>query len=418
MSQKYQAQLHHADPKQRAMALKAIVQERDYSALPILGELQLSDPDPRIRKMALEGAKRLQAAVPPEMMNTKPPTSDTPTPSAEAPKPIKRLKPAAAPPPKLISQLDSTANTAGAMSIEELDRIKHERAAGRKTTASPLVKQDRARTANARKGRYSARGCLFMLVFMVAILGGAALIISSMLPVPIMYALQMARINNLSAEPLPAPGSSALQAPLRGNLYYRQLNAKTSYLLLEPNGDPNPRGYPLMIGIHGSGGRGRDMLGMGALTRAEGVILVTPTFSPVEPGGHWYDTQYLIEDTIAIYNDVRVRYDLDNNATVLYGFSMGGQATGGFVATYPDFFDGAGVLGARQIDVPRGASSTRYVVITGANDERRPAAEQFIATMNSRGQPVWYGHIEPGVGHTMSMHMMDKLMELMDSLRG
>jgi predicted esterase len=102
---------------------------------------------------------------------------------------------------------------------------------------------------------------------------------------------------------------------------------------------------------------------------------------------------------------------------VLYGFSMGGSVTAGYVALYPGHFDGAGIFGAPLIDMPPPGSEVRYVVISGALDERANAAQRFMREMADEGRPVWFGSIQGGVGHSLSPLMEDKVLELVNSFR-
>jgi predicted esterase len=218
-------------------------------------------------------------------------------------------------------------------------------------------------------------------------------------------------------EPLPPAGDALNTAPLNGKLYFAALNAQTSYYVLEPIGTMPQRGWPLLMGVHGSGGNGQHMLGIGAKTQPAGYLLVAPTFSPVSPGSPLYDGTYMDTDIQRILREIHARYDIDNNATVLYGFSMGGMTAGGYSALYPGDFDGAGVLGAREIPLPPANSQVRYVVMTGDQDERLPAAREFVRDMANRGTPVWYSEFEAGVGHWMTPRMEDKIIELTESLR-
>ena len=369
MDKQLQQQLRATDPKQRALALKEVARRGDTDYLPYLVHLHKNDPDPRIRKMALEAGKRFQPAQSTQIKQI----------SAQ-----KSLAPVA-------SQLPSKA---------DLDRIQQEK---------------KARLSTGRR-RYSPTSLLifFLFILTVVVVGGYVVwqqyqVVNS----------PGQRFLRAAADPValpPANGNLKIE-PLNGELFFANLNSQTSYYVLEPIGPMPTRGWPLVMGIHGSGGNGQHMLGIGEKTQNTGFLLIAPTFSPAQPGSDLYDGEYMSRDIQGILREIQARYDIDNNATVLYGFSMGGSITAQYVARNPGMFDGAGVLGSPTIPSPPSGSDVRYVVMAGADDPRQTAVGTFMQNMVNRGTPVWFGEIEPGVGHWMSPHMEDKIIELTQSLQ-
>ena len=360
MDDKLRQQLQHPDARQRGLALREILNSGDRAFIPLLQQVYRQDSDARVRQMALNVARKLAAL-------SSPPVGAQPAPQRPS-----------------------------SSGLPDLDRIE-------------AAKQARSRR---RSGGISP----YFVVFTLAVIAVGAFVVYDryrQLNSPLQQLLR----GVIDAEPLPAAGDAPYAGALDGHIYYARLNNQTDYYLAEPSGQMPEHGWPLLLGVHGSGGSGRDMLPIAAKTQQAGVMLVTPGFTSVSSGSDLYDGDYMARDIQGIVSQVDARYDLDHNATVLYGFSMGGAVTAGFVARFPGYFDGAGVFGAPAFEMPPASTAVRYVVVTGALDEREGAARHFVQDMADQGLPVWYHDIQPGVGHTMTAHMEDKVLELALSFR-
>jgi predicted esterase len=118
---------------------------------------------------------------------------------------------------------------------------------------------------------------------------------------------------------------------------------------------------PLCVAMHGTGGHGSHMVGMWrALCEAHGVLLLCPT----EPGPNegFAATDAEREAVLAAVRWVRRRFDVDENAVFLTGFSRGGHLTWDLGLRHPDRWAAlAPMCGGPRFELARGAANMRYL---------------------------------------------------------
>lgn len=356
MNNQLLSQLTHQDPHQRRQAIIALGKSGNPAALEPLQQVYKSDPDPAVRELAAKAGYHIKAL------------------QAQAPK-------------------------KASLTPEEIEAINLKKASQRP----------------AKKEKNPANYILNLLIFLmvlVILIGSGVLywLFNTETGEALLWQLRMPEPQSLGNPQLNAGN-------LNGVLWEGRISSKTTYMIQEPNGTPPPEGWPLLVGVHGSGGSAEDALFWAREAKDRGVLVVAPTFSPESPGSNEYLHADTFPDLLLILRDIEQRYPIDPDVRVLFGFSMGGGFTGSFTATYVEEFTGGGIFGPRSVQQPPSWSPVQYVVSTGTSDSRINAATDFVAAMEQRGTPVWKSYFPEGRGHVIKDDQIDLVYELIDQLR-
>lgn len=363
MDKRLRRQLAHKDAKQRTLAIRAVLQRRDQGAIPHLRQLAETDPNPQVRRRAAKAVAQLERC--------------------------HGVKPA----PDRSSDV-STAN------------------------AVPDIADLQADAPNQAKGWVSIKPRFRHLIYTVVLL-----VTLSTVFIVLRQSADAAPVSFGEPTNMPPIPSVYQGQRLDGNFYRQQHSSQTTYFILEPKGKRPAAGWPIMLGVHGSGDNGMHIINQfGHRARREGVILVAPTFAPISPGSREYSASQITREVGEIMSYLDGVYGgFHPDARVMFGFSMGCTATYGVTIRRPALFRAGGLFGCQAIDEAEGMpppdTTIRYTVITGSLDERVEAAQQFVARMDQRGTPVFYADIEVGVDHTVSRHMVNRLFVMVNRLR-
>jgi predicted peptidase len=181
--------------------------------------------------------------------------------------------------------------------------------------------------------------------------------------------------------------------------------AQLDYLLYLPSDYSNDstQHWPLILFLHGAGGRGRDL----ELVKREGIphyldmghdvpfIVVSPQ-CPVD--SHWT----LHSDALhALLNDVVRHYAVDDHRLYVTGVSLGGAGTWMLAGAYPEQFAAIALLSSRIVPLPLSRLRTLPIwVFHGEVDEAMPVSEthRTVEALRALGGDV-KPTIYPGVGH-------------------
>jgi pimeloyl-ACP methyl ester carboxylesterase len=206
---------------------------------------------------------------------------------------------------------------------------------------------------------------------------------------------------------------------LTGKVYNTRVSALTRYLVVEPNANPEPAGWPVLFVLHGWMGNGLSEIPTYADQAAhDGIILVGPTFDHASNPS--YEAVY--HDIRVILGQIKAHYRVDWRASVLAGFSWGGRVAQFYSVVYIKDFGGAVVGGSREYMTVPSNSLLRYAIFVGTTDflddvDRSKLAQAFVASMAQAGKPVWYFENSPGVGHQLVPEQVNKTFELIAFLR-
>jgi len=168
---------------------------------------------------------------------------------------------------------------------------------------------------------------------------------------------------------------------------------------------------PLIIALHGYGGRAENFPGLWRRAAAEkGAIVVAPWgHSPVYNGSSWtdlFEAETIVDLTIAW---VAERYPIDRQRIVLSGFSQGGYMSYAIAVRRPELFTGVIPMGAGyapNFDRPpqAGEHSPRYYFMIGVDDKSAAQTKRAAADFEAAGYEVdlrvypQSGHSFPAVG--------------------
>jgi len=182
------------------------------------------------------------------------------------------------------------------------------------------------------------------------------------------------------------------------------------YYLVPPRGREPAQGWPVVVGLHGYGGDGKDMLSIANQFTNRGVVFAAPTFGNYEPN----PGSGPLDPMVRILEDVDSRYTLDRERIVFLGFSQGGTFAYRFSVTHPQWVSGVVTAGAPElaaIDPP--TNGMPYVFTWGANDGLQdfviPAS---VDPLINRGFNVTY-HIVEGAGHEVTPLAVEQALQLL-----
>lgn len=110
------------------------------------------------------------------------------------------------------------------------------------------------------------------------------------------------------------------------------------YVLALPDDFSEDKQYPLLVLLHGAGGRGNDGISLGDnpyFTFTEPLHLPAVTFAPQCFANSWFDIFEQLQDFIAFAMNHPF---VDSRRVYLIGASMGGYATWQMAMTHPEWF--------------------------------------------------------------------------------
>ena len=176
--------------------------------------------------------------------------------------------------------------------------------------------------------------------------------------------------------------------------------------------------HPLILALHGTGGKGQGILG-GWRDTAEtaGAIVLAPT----EPGPNrgFAATEAERQAVLAALRWARRHYNVDEDRILITGFSRGGHLSWDVASRHPDLFAAVvPMVGAPRFDLRRGANNFRYLEnlvhtpirdLQGAMDD--PAMiwnlKEAEARMKSWGARDFELLIFPDRGHGVDWNAVD-----------
>jgi len=206
------------------------------------------------------------------------------------------------------------------------------------------------------------------------------------------------------AEEKPAPAAPGTQTAQSAELPAEK-GTKTTlhyWLALPPASETKPAdGWPLLLFLHGAGERGTDLNKVkvhgppklaGTTAELNKFIIVSPQC----PAGRWdlVALKSLIDHTVKTQ-------PVDKNRIILTGLSLGGFATWGLLAEYPDLAAAAvPICGGGKPDTAAKFKHVPIRVYHGAKDDAVPqkrSDEMVEALKKAGGKPEYT--IFPDAGH-------------------
>jgi len=199
-----------------------------------------------------------------------------------------------------------------------------------------------------------------------------------------------------------------LLAQKLGGFNQHQAGGK-SYHLMKPLGKAPEDGWPVVVGFHGYGGEGADMLGIASIFTKEGIVYIAPTFGGYEP----YPGIGPIEPMRQILEDVSSQIPIDKNRVVLLGFSQGGTFAYRFSVYHPEWVSGVVTAGAPDLDAGAPTRGNMPYVFTwgeldGLQNMVIPAS---VYPLINQGYNVRYKIIS-GAGHEVTPYAIDMALAL------
>jgi len=192
-------------------------------------------------------------------------------------------------------------------------------------------------------------------------------------------------------------------------------------LLVAPTGNDATRPAPLVVALHGYGGRADDyqMLWRGAAARAGAVLVIPQGVRRAGSGYSWQDpdeAELILELTLEW---TRRQVAIDEDRIVLTGFSQGGFIAMALGVRRPELFAGVIPMAGGylpQIDAPPAAAATgapRFYFMVGSLDGVALAVRQAAEDFATAGYQVRL-RVLPGTGHSFPR---DTVRELSKALR-
>lgn len=165
--------------------------------------------------------------------------------------------------------------------------------------------------------------------------------------------------------------------------------------------DYNPsKSYPLLVGWHGAGDTGNNMRNILTILLAQNIqaVLACPDANKV----NGKDTSYFFNLGREAYWQMKQKYNIDTNKTVVMGFSWGGAFSYQFGLLQPELFKGiighAPAIGSLTQTMWDNISKIRMATILGDKDFNYTAVNSLMNSIKSKGGELLY-LIKPGVVH-------------------
>lgn len=166
-------------------------------------------------------------------------------------------------------------------------------------------------------------------------------------------------------------------------------NHNQKYYLYLPERYAPDKKWPLFIGIHGSGGNGRDSISIWKdYADKEGFILVCPNFSKGYEGLRYAADERLV----SIIKEVERKISIDREKILLAGFSCGAEFVNRFALKQPDYVNSAAIISAGSyapVQYSMRLAHVKFLISTGAGDgEKLQRAEEFVNKLKENNYQV------------------------------
>ncbi|MCF6149276.1 MAG: hypothetical protein E3K37_11545 [Candidatus Kuenenia sp.] len=176
---------------------------------------------------------------------------------------------------------------------------------------------------------------------------------------------------------------------------YRKLapigKRKGEYFIYVPASYVPDRQWPVIVALHGVGGRGTDQIKawISSSNHNNEYIIIAPTYGP----GLWWEEE-AEQLFISVLDDFRKSFPIDTNRIYLTGFSSGGHAAWYFAIRYPWLFAAINPI-AGECPLPSFISNIMHVpayIVHGGKDTVIPveAARDAYARLQKLNYPVLY----------------------------
>jgi len=189
------------------------------------------------------------------------------------------------------------------------------------------------------------------------------------------------------------------------------------YYFYAPKDYTDTHAWPLLIGIHGSGGSGLDCWNMWQeYADREGYLLLCPTLS--DANGGWYQSDGENKLTSALYH-ATFDYNVESQY-FLVGFSAGAQFVQGYAFDYPGKVKAVAVLSAGNYMPPsRAAGGIPFLVAIGSRDDQGAIAMslQFSQALADNGSSVDYWLLA-NTGHQVTDETRGKVLDFYRKIYG
>ena len=182
-----------------------------------------------------------------------------------------------------------------------------------------------------------------------------------------------------------------------------------NYNMLKPLGRAPAEGWPVIVGLHGFGGQGADMLPIASLFTKQGIVYIAPTFGGYEP----YPGNGPIEPMRQILEDAASQIPINQNRVVLLGFSQGGTFAYRFSIYHSEWVSGVVTAGAPNLDNLAPTNTNLPYVFTwgeldGLQNMVLPAS---VYPLMNQGYNVRY-QVVPAAGHEVTQFAIDTALAL------
>ena len=331
MDQEWLEQLRSPEPAIRRQAIRSLARSGDQQALKYLKYALENDPDPQLREYARRGARYLWDALqqgdrsagqagpsipPPKNKQAADQAQDEDSPGQPAvprrerdtaerkvqralslqmqgknPQALRELSKALTLNPALKEDQLPRNLAAELTGFPPQDALRQLLEPGRN---QELVERLQGKKDQQRKTRGRPVSVL-LLIFSVLVLAGASF-----------YFIRSGSLDHWQAW---------LTRTLAGR--HRHSAGGTVYYLLTPRGEAPEDGWPVVVGLHGYGGDGRDMLAVAGEFTSSGMVYAAPSFGKYSPNPGPGPIGAMRE----ILTDVSTRAPINDRGVVLLGFS-------------------------------------------------------------------------------------------------
>jgi predicted peptidase len=164
-----------------------------------------------------------------------------------------------------------------------------------------------------------------------------------------------------------------------------------TYGVTVPRTPPDEAGYPLVLALHYSAGRGAAQEYFGLTFAGQLVLpaleeLKAVTVVPDAPEGSWAHPQSE-RMVLAVIEAVRKEFPIDSRRTLVMGYSMGGAGAWYFAANHPALFRAAIPIAAMPLVTPATDARAAAAAVQAALDAPGAAWAETL-----KGVPVYVIH--------------------------
>jgi predicted esterase len=203
---------------------------------------------------------------------------------------------------------------------------------------------------------------------------------------------------------------------------FKEKADETEPIVIVPRGPDTEQPAPLIIALHGRGGRATEMVNVWRRPAARiGAILVAPqSLDRLGPGYSWdkiEEAEYLVEHAMRYAIE---HYNIDESRIILTGFSQGGYLSFLHGLRHPERFVGVIPVASYADHVIRmpepgddEARLPRFVIMVGGDDPAAAGARATAKQIEQAGMDVKL-EVYTGVGHAFPRNRDAELNEALD----